>query len=165
MKKSNLVLAAALAASLGLAGTASAKPGNGHGGGAGKGRPGAARVDLTNTGLDADAACRVDVKHFPAVGRRAERSWLRFKVRHVDAAASYSLWMDDPATVGDATLVEVTGVTITANDDGNANHRIDTKKGGVLPFGATLATLAGLPLEIRDGAGAAVFTGSLPAVQ
>jgi hypothetical protein len=163
MKKSKLVLAAALAASLGLAGTAAATPGNGHGGG--KGRPGAARADLTNTGVDADALCRVDVKHFPAVGHRAERSWLRFKVRNMDANASFSLWMDDPATVGDATLVQVTDVTITSNDDGGANLRIDTKHGGVLPFGSTLAGLAGLPLEVRNGAGAAVFTGSLPAVQ
>lgn len=165
MSKSKIILVAAMAASLGLAGTAAAKPGNGNGGGGGKGRPGAARADLTNTGVDADASCRVDVKHFPAVGRRAERSWLRFKVRNVDANASHSLWMDDPATVGDATLVEVAGLAITSNDDGRANLRIDTKHGGVLPFGSTLAGLAGLPLEIRNGAGAAVFTGSLPAIQ
>lgn len=165
MSKSKIILVAAMAASLGLAGTAAAKPGNGHGGSGGKGRPGAARVDLTNTGVDADATCRVDVKHFPAVGKRAERSWLRFKVKNADAAAAYSLWMDDPATVGDATLVEVTGLTITSDDEGKANYRVDTKHGGVLPFGSTLAGLAGLPLEIRNGAGAAVFTGSLPAVQ
>ncbi len=163
MKHSKLVLVAAIAASFALAHTATAKPGNGGGGG--KGRPGAARVDLTNTGVDADASCRVDVKHFPTVGRRAERSWLRFKVRNADANSSFSLWMDDPATVGDATLVEVAGLTISSNDDGKANHRVDTKHGGVLPFGSTLAGLAGLPLEVRNGAGAAVFTGSLPAVQ
>jgi hypothetical protein len=162
MRSSGIVFGAALAVSLGLVATASATPGDGHGGG--RGRPGRATADLVNTGADEDASGRIDVKHFPAVGRRVERSWLRFKVRHLDANATYSLSMDDPSTAEDASLVD-TGITLTTNDDGADNFRIDTKHGGTLPFGGTLATLAGMNFEIRNGDGVAVLSGAVPAVQ
>ena len=154
MRTTGIVFGAALMASLALVATAEA----------GKGRPGRARSDLTNTGADEDASGRVDVRHFPGVGRRTERSWLRFKLRHLDADATYTLWMDDPTTVEDTSLVD-TGVTLTMNDLGGDNHRIDTKHGGTLPFGGTLATLAGMTFEVRNGEGTAVLSGAVPAVQ
>jgi hypothetical protein len=154
MRTTGIVFGAALAASLALVATAEA----------GKGRPARARADLTNTGVDEDASGRIDLRHFPGVGHRVERSWLRFKVRHLDAGATYTLWMDDPSTDADPALVD-TGVTLTANDDGADNYRIDTKHGGTLPFGGTLATLSGMNFEIRNGDGVAVLSGQLPAVQ
>jgi len=154
MKTYRIAFGAALAVSLALVATAEA----------GRGRPARARADLVNTAVDEDASGRVDVRHFPGVGRRTERSWLRFKLRHLDAGATYTLWMDDPSTTEDLSLVD-TGVTLTANDDGADNLRIDTKHGGTLPFGGTLATLAGMTFEIRNGDGVAVLSGAVPAVQ
>jgi hypothetical protein len=157
MKTYRIAFGAALAASLALAAAST----DAH---AGKGRPARARIDLVNTGVDEDASGRVDLKHFPAVGRREERSWLRFKLRHLGDTATYSLWMDDPSTAEDPALVD-TGITLTTNDLGGDNHRIDTKHGGTLPLGGTLATLAGMNFELRNGDGDAVLSGQLPAVQ
>ena len=157
MKTHRIAFGAALAASLAVAAASTDAQ-------AGKGRPGRASAQLVNTAVDDDASGRVDVKHFPAVGRRQERSWLRFKLRHLADDATYTLWMDDPSTAEDTSLVD-TGITLTTNDRGGDNHRIDTKHGGTLPFGGTLATLAGMNFEIRNGDGDAVLTGSVPAVQ
>lgn len=163
MTSNRIALVVACGAALALAGSAAAKPGNGNGGA--KGRPGRARADLVNAGVDLDAKGRIDIRHFPAVGRRVERSWLRLKLGNLDADGSYTLWMDDPSTAEDLTLVQVADVALTANDDGRANLRIDTKKGGAMPFAATLPGLAGMAFEVRDGAGAAVLTGTVPALE
>jgi hypothetical protein len=161
MNTHRLALAVGCAVALTLAGSAAAKPGRGGA----KGRPGRAVADLVNSGVDADAKGRLDIRHFPAVGKRTERSWLRLKAGNLDANGSYSLWMDDPSTAEDLTLAQVADVSLDANDEGRANVRIDTKKGGVLPFGATLAGLAGMAFEIRDAGGAAVLTGTVPALE
>src|SRR5512138_1084573 len=105
MRTYRIAVGAALAASLALVATAEA----------GKGRPERARIDLTNTGADDNASGRLDLRHFPAVGHRAERSWMRFKLRHLDDSATYTLWMDDPSTDADPALVD-TGITLTTND-------------------------------------------------
>lgn len=156
MRTTGIIFGAALAASLALVVTAEA--------GKGRGRPLRARFDLTNPGADINAFGRLDLKYFGAVGHRAERSWMRFKIRRLDPDATYSLWMDDPSTTEDPALVD-TGITLTTNDYGGDNHRIDTKHGGTLPFGGTLATLAGMSFEIRNSDGVAVLSGQLPAVQ
>jgi hypothetical protein len=167
MKIQHLVLASL--AAFAVAASAHARPDNGHGGGGGggaaKGRPVRKVVNLVNPGVDADAKGKLDVKYFPPVGKRAERSWLRVHVRKVEAGATYTLWMDDPATAEDFTLVQVADVTLVADDEGAANLRLDTKKGSTLPHGATLATLGGMALEIRDVGRVAVLTGTMPAVQ
>lgn len=156
MRTSRIVFGAALAVSLVAAVSATAV--------AGKGRPERASADLTNTGADISASGRIDVRHFPAVGKRDERSWIRFRLRRLDAEATYTLWMDDPSTDADPALVD-TGITLTTNSRGGDNQRIDTKHGGTLPFGGTLATLAGMNFELRNGDGVAVLSGALPAVQ
>jgi hypothetical protein len=158
MRPIPVVLAAALAASLALAAPASA--GNGHGGSTA--RPEHALVVMTNTGVDANATGRMDVKHFPAVGTRAERSWMRLRMRHLDRGATYTLWMDDPSTDTDPTLVQVTDVSIVTKGNGNVNFRIDTETGATLPFGSTLALLAGKAFEVRDAGGNAVLSGTVP---
>ena len=162
MKSSSLLVAAAVA-TIAAASAAEAKPGNGHGGG--KGRPVHAVAAMTNTGVDTDARGKLDVKFFPAVGKRAERSWLRFKLGKLDAGADYTLWMDMPNDDPDAGIVQVTDVTLVPGERGGLNFRLDTKKGDVLPFGASLADLSGMAVEIRDATGVAVLSGNLPAVQ
>ena len=154
MRTSGIVFGAALAVSLGLAATAVA----------GRGRPERASLDLANTGADVSASGRVDLKHFPAAGKRDERSWMRFRLHRLDPDATYTLWMDDPSTDADPALVD-TGITMTTNSRGGANQRVDTKHGGTMPFGATLAALAGMNFELRNGDGVAVLSGALPAVQ
>ena len=109
---------------------------------------------------DADAAGDVSVKHFDAVGNRPERSWIRVRARHLDRSAVYSLWMDDPSTVGDATTVQFS--LFTTNGGGNVNSVIDTKKGGTLPFSSTMDGLAGLPFEVRNTANEVVLAGTFP---
>jgi hypothetical protein len=160
MKKIPVVLAATLAATLGFAASADAKPGNGHGGAAG--RPKKAHVILTNTEADANAKGRIDVKYFPLNGDRAERSWIRLRTRRLEGGATYTLWMDDPSTDLDPTVVQVPDVSITMRPRGQVNFRIDTAEGGTLPFGSTLALLAGNAVELRDVNGVAVLTGVFP---
>ena len=149
--RTHAAVAAAVVVSLGL-GVAAA---------AGKGRPTHAKSQLSipDGGPDANARGVVDWKHFPAVGARVERSWLRLRLGRLDGT-DYTVWMDDPATVDVVDLVEVG--TLTANGRGHVNSRTDTKHGDALPFGATLATLQGLAFEVRDADGAAVLVGSVP---
>lgn len=151
LTRKHAAIAAAVVVSLG-AGAALA---------AAAGRPKAAKVWLTvpEAGPDADARCLVDTKYFPEVGRRAERSWLRFRARRLDGT-DYTIWMDDPATVDVVDLVQV--ASFTANGRGAVNYRIDTKLGGTMPFGSTLAVLQGLAMEIRDVNGVAVLVGAVP---
>lgn len=164
MQTRTLVLAAC--AALAVAAAADAKPPEGRGGGGkARGRPVRKVVPLANPGLDADAKGKLDVKHFPAVGKRAERSWFRIAVRRLDAGATYTLWMDDPSTAEDATLVLVADLALVTNEDGNAHLRLDTKKGDAMPFGAPVDTLAGMALEVRagaDGSGGTVLTANVP---
>ena len=115
---------------------------------------------------DDNAAGSLSVKHFDARGARPERSWIRVRARHLERKTEYTLWMDDPSTVGDATTVQFG--SFTTNGGGNVNYRLDTKPHGRdhvsddLPFGATIDGLAGLPFEIRNGDGAVVLQGTFP---
>jgi ice-binding like protein len=126
------------------------------------GRPSKGRSEMAPPvgGLDTDAFARIDGKYFPARAARLERSWLRVKVRHLDASTDYTLWADDPSTVG-TELVQFD--VFTTKNSGNFNYAKDTKKGDALPFGATLATLAGKAVEVRDSAGTTtLLTGIIP---
>jgi hypothetical protein len=103
-------------------------------------------VDAVNT----DAVARLDVKHFPANRSRAERSWLRMKIRKLESNTTYTLWADDPSTLA-TDLVQFDSFTTMRSR--NFKYMADTKKGGTLPFGATLANLSGMAIEVRDAAG------------
>ena len=132
------------------------RPGNPNG------RPDADRTVLAPPlgGPDADGTARVDVKHFPANGAREERSWLRMKVRKLDGETTYTLWADDPSTLA---TDPVPFDSFTTKRSGIFNYMADTKKGGTLPFGATLANLSGMVLEVRDAAGTTILlTGQVP---
>ena len=118
------------------------------------------QLERPDPATDDDAVGNLSVKHFDAVGNRPERSWIRVRARHLERKADYSLWLDDPSTEGDNTLVEFG--TFTTNGGGNENHRIDTKKGGTLPFDATIDGLAGMAFEIRDANGDVVLQGNFP---
>jgi hypothetical protein len=77
------------------------------------------------------------------------------------AGETYTLWADDPSTP-DPTLVQFGQVT--AKGDGKAKFNADTKKGGTLPFGATLSALAGQAVEVHDAGSVVVLTGSFPSL-
>jgi hypothetical protein len=165
MSPRSFVRTAALAAVLVTTASALAA-GRGRSSGGNAGRPAKGKTVLTapEGALDLDALAKVDVKHFAARGKRVERSWLRFKVRRLAPTTAYSLWIDDPTTPDDATLVQVPADATLTNEDGNDLLRFDTKHGGTLPFGASLADLGGKTVEVRDAEGLAVFlTGTLPA--
>jgi len=127
------------------------------------GRPsrGAGKLAIPEGGPDDDARARIDCKHFPENRSRDERSWLRLKIRHLDASTEYTLWADDPATP-ETDLVQFD--VFTTNEDGKENYRQDTKHMGALPFGATLADLGDNAIEIRDAAGTTtILAGVIPA--
>ncbi len=109
---------------------------------------------------DDNVSARIDVKHFPAHRSREERSWLRLKVRHLEPSTGYTLWADDPLT---AATVLVQFDSVATKRSGNLNYTEDTKKGGTLPFGATLARLSGKAIEVRDAAGTTTLVaGTIP---
>ena len=160
-----LVVAAAVSLSAIAMATPSPHSG-GHGQGGGKGRPLSAVSDLAvpEAAADADAHGKVGVRFFPAVGKRAERSWFRVKAAGLDGVnTEYTVWMDDPATVDVLDLVQVGAMT--ADEEGHAHLKLDTKRGDAMPFGATLTALAGLAVEVHDASGVVVLTGAVPAVQ
>jgi hypothetical protein len=110
-----------------------------------------------------NAKARHDVKHFPAHRARQERSRFRLKPRHLEGNTDYTLWADDPSTPG-AELVQFDA--FTTKRSGNYNYTKDTKKGDALPFGATLAELSGMAVEVRDAAGTTtVLVGLVPTTQ
>jgi hypothetical protein len=172
MRSKALVLTTALAVAA-FGASASAGPGRGHGGGGGhaRGKPtkGRSALVVPEGAADADAKCVVDAKFFPAVGRRAERSWLRFKMRKLDADATFTVWIDDPAddeTNGNALVQLVTTDALVAGGRGGVNLMLDTKHEATLPFGAALADLAGRAVEVRDSAGTTtVLAGTLPTLR
>jgi len=157
-------LAALASASL-VAYAAPGGNGNGHGPkpkppGVAKLKPGKGRVAMTRTDLATDDAGRIETRRFPAHKKQEVREWLRFKLRKLDASASYSIWIDDPFTTGVVDYVRF-GDTITTNAEGEFNVFVDTKKGDAMPFAdhvppATLADLVGMAVQVRVGDGADV---------
>jgi hypothetical protein len=102
----------------------------------------------------------LQVKHFPALRARIERSWFKMKLRHLEDDAAVTLWMDDPSTPA-IVLVQIDAFTV--RHSGNFNYVKDTKKGDALPFGATLAALSGMAVEVRDAAGTTtLLAGTIP---
>jgi len=155
--------AAALATVACVAYVAEAKNDHSGGGGNATGRPARAKSFLTSPDEGSNDRGRVEMKFFPERKSRAERSWLRFKIRHLEPNADYTIWIDDPSTE-EVDLVQV-GDAFTTNDRGNRNVFRDTKKGDVLPFESDLVTLSGLAVEVRDAGDAVVLEGNLPAIQ
>ena len=117
---------------------------------------------------DANAVGRVDFKHYPGdvEKEREERSWIRFRLRHLDKDGAYTLYADDPLDAVDSVVAVPDGLggtfTITMNGGGNRNLRLDSKEGATMPFGRTLAELAGAAVEIHDANGAIVLAGTFP---
>lgn len=120
--------------------------------------------------VDPNAKGRVDFKYFPGdvEKERAERSWLRFRIRHLDKDGAYTVYADDPldAVDGVVPVPDPAGgtLTLTMNGGGNLNFRLDTKDGATMPFGRTLAELAGMAVEIRNADDVVVLAGTFPAL-
>jgi hypothetical protein len=105
---------------------------------------------------------RIAEEFHPATDDRPEWSRLRIELRGLAPFTQYALFTDDPATA-DATLVQF--ATLTTDGRGRVRATSDTRKGGALPLGATLADLGGRPVEVRDPADAVVLSGNFPALQ
>ena len=129
---------------------------------AGAGSPRQAREDLANGGaLDSpDAYGRLTVKDYPVVGNRPARSWVRLQAWKLERGEDFTMYLDDPTVEGDD--FQPWGDSIAARGNGNINFRVDTKKGGALPFGKTADELAGAQFQLRDGEGNIVLTGVFP---
>lgn len=107
-----------------------------------------------------DAYGRLTAKHYPPHGKAAERSWLRLQAWKLEKKADYRMFVDDPTVEGED--FQPFGDAITTRGNGNINARVDTKKGGALPFGKTLDELGGASFQLRDSADAVVLVGLLP---
>ena len=102
---------------------------------------------------------RIEAEFKPAEGKHEEESKLSVKIEHLSGDTEYTLWGTNPATA----TVEQFG-SVTTKHDGNAEFKVETKKGDALPFGASLAALAGGTFEVRDGSGTVVLHGTFPEV-
>lgn len=105
------------------------------------------------------ASGRIEAEIKPARGHHDETARLSLKLRHLEGAATYTLWGTDPVSL---TLTQFGEVT--AKEDGNADFKLDTKHGDSLPFGATLDDLAGGAVEVHDAAGGVALSGNFPAI-
>jgi hypothetical protein len=104
---------------------------------------------------------RIDESVRAADAGHAARSHLRLTVEHLAAGATFTLWADDPATPG--TALTQFG-SLTTDGKGRGALDLDSQDGDPMPFGASLADLAGKAVEVRDGGGAAVLAGEFPAL-
>jgi hypothetical protein len=167
--RSIALFALAALASAGV--VAQAEPGNGPGqhpsGGVAKLRPGRGKGFLAPPVTDPPADPAPDdrgvitTRRFPQHHKQPGRQWLRFKLRHLDAGAAYTIWVvleDDPLTVDVVEAPYQLGDPVTMNDDGNANRFLDTKRGDVFD----LASLIGKTVEVHDANGVVVLTGAVP---
>lgn len=135
-------------------------PAPGSDGASGKPSQGKGRMSPSEDGPDSKSSAKVFVKHFPEHRSRQERSWFRLKTRRLDRSADYTIWADDPSTPG-AELVQFD--TVTTKRNGAFYYKGDTKKGDAMPFGATLADLSGMALEVRDAGGTTtILVGTVP---
>ncbi len=107
-----------------------------------------------------DAYGRLTAKYYPAHGKAEERSWLRLQAWKLEKKADYRMFVDDPTVDGED--FQPFGDAITTRGKGNINSRVDTKKGGALPFGKTLDELGGASFQLRDSEDAVVLVGLLP---
>jgi hypothetical protein len=87
----------------------------------------------------------------------AGRVVLKLHIRKLEPATVYRVTFVDPADGA----AESAGM-ITTSDDGNGQFKVDSAKGDPIPFGAgTLASLAGLRVEVEDPNGLVVLAGSI----
>lgn len=71
----------------------------------------------------------------------------------------YTLLCDDPST---PERVPVAFAKVRAGFERSATLRLDTGRGDELPSGATVDSLAGLRIEVRDSAGFLILSGGMP---
>ncbi len=129
---------------------------------AGAGSPRQGREDLVSPEGSAtpDAYGRLTVKDYPAVGNRPARDWVRLQAWKLERGEDFTMVLDDPTVLGDD--FQAWGDSIAARGNGNINFRVDTKKGGSLPFGKTADELAGAQFQLRDSEGVVVLAGLFP---
>jgi hypothetical protein len=128
--------------------------------------------------MDASAAGKIRTKHAPLVfatgartrraagqvtmtvdDRRRHHEVLTIAMHGLVPGQQYGLFCDDPATA-DRTPQEFTAVT--ANRNGRAALRYDSRRGDVFPCGAAIDALAGMRFEVRDDRRLLVIVGSAP---
>jgi len=83
---------------------------------------------------------------------------LEVEVAGADPSVELTVFLDDGSG-------NFTAIGTLSPEDGGLELAIDTAAGGTLPFGvATVELLAGLAIEVRDGASAVVLAGVVPAL-
>lgn len=94
--------------------------------------------------------------------RTGAREVLRIDLDRLQADETYSVWGDDPLDASSECAAVEPGIVVPSRR-GDAEIVFDTATGCALPFGATLDELAGRRVELRDGEGAVVLVGVIPA--
>ena len=105
----------------------------------------------------------IEVQRFTTNATRKERSWFRLVVLRLTPDSTYTLWADDPSAPGEILLQFG---WLTTNRDGAGRYFLDTARGDSMPFGESLAALAGREVEVRDAEGEmTLLAGSIPAAR
>lgn len=152
--------ALALTGGVTLDGSLVTSPRLGRGDATGLASSGRTKLTLAAGSPAPTAVGRIEVDHITAVGSRTERSVFRLSVRNLVIRTKYTLWANDPLTPGPE-LVQFGSFTTLGT--GRFTYSLDTRKGGAMPFGATLAEMSGEAFELRDAAGSAtLLTGTIP---
>jgi hypothetical protein len=113
---------------------------------------GASNTYLTRPadGPDSDARGTLKVKDSP------KASLFSIKLKKLDPSATFTLWLEDPEDPGVFAMFDETL--------GRKKWKINTARGDELPNGAkSVADLAGLGLQVRNGENVVVLEGVIPA--
>ena len=105
---------------------------------------------------DTDASGNVKVES------REGRIVIKVKVRHLAVGAVLNITLTNPAEGG---ATEALG-SVTINEEGNGQFKLDTANGDAVPFGALdLAALLGFKVEVKNAEGVVVLTGKICAAE
>ncbi|MBW2447442.1 MAG: hypothetical protein JRG83_16145 [Deltaproteobacteria bacterium] len=126
----------------------------------GKGPHLRAKADLDPTVNAPDADGKIKLRSRPVKGD--ERLELHAEGLDTSLGQTYHMFLEDPAALG--TFVDQGALAPDPDEPDQLELKIRTKDGDPLPFGvATVGDLAGLAIEVRDGAtGDVMLTGTVP---
>ncbi|MBW2316905.1 MAG: hypothetical protein JRH10_22310 [Deltaproteobacteria bacterium] len=119
-----------------------------------------AKADLDPTVNAPDADGKIKLRSRPVKGD--ERLELHAEGLDTSLGQTYHMFLEDPAALG--TFVDQGALAPDPDEPDQLELKIRTKDGDPLPFGvATVGDLAGLAIEVRDGAtGDVMLTGTVP---
>lgn len=134
-------------------------------GGAGIAAAAAHRAQNAKVTLASDAQFGVrggvTIQRRPATRKAPVRELLTIRMQKLAVAGTYSFFADNPLDES-TSLMQFEPYSVTPKRNRTAIVKYDTGGELQLPFGATLDQLAGQRLQVRDGSGNVVLSGTIP---